>query len=216
MADANGIGELRTGVATEKAYAAGGIVYCLFQSLDVGPSGRKMSFFEGPVLAIETVEVAGLEENGQVVEPHFRTVIVGEAGISGTRTSRANPVSNAVRGERIMVIGDKSTRAAIGPHAEFAPVSNAAVPFLVLSRLAAQIAKFALDSMWIGCRTGRQTEHLPGFGMNLLDSASALVRPISDAGRANPYAASDIIETTSAQEAFGPFHSRYGFSSYKH
>jgi hypothetical protein len=41
--------------------------------------------------------------------------------------------------------------------------------------------------------------------MDLFDSAPALIRPISDAGGANPYAAGDVIQTVTAQEAFGLF-----------
>jgi hypothetical protein len=104
-----------------------------------------------------------------------------------------------------MVKGDKSTGPAIVLHARFTPVSYSAVPLLVLSRFAAQKAEFAFDSVGIGWWAGRQTEHFPGFGMNLLDSAPALFRSTSNARRANPYAAPDIIQTIAAQEAFSPF-----------
>ena len=167
--------------------------------------GDKMGFFERPVLAIEAVEVAGFKGNGQVVETHFRAAIVGETRMSRARAPRADPVGNAVRWNRIIVKGDKSARPAIGSHARFAPVSYPAVSFLVLSRPAAQKTEFAVDSVRIGCRTGGQTEHLPGFGMNLLDSVPALVRPISDAGGANPYAGGNVVQSITAQEAFGPF-----------
>jgi hypothetical protein len=130
---------------------------------------------------------------------------MGEPGISRAGASRADPVGNAIGRQRIVVKGDKSARAAIGSHARFAPRSHPAVPFLILSRPAAQKTEFALYSVRIGCGTGRQTEHLSGFSVNLLDSAPALIRPISDAGGANPYAAGDVIQTVTAQEAFGLF-----------
>jgi len=43
--------------------------------------------------------------------------------------------------------------------------------------------------------------------MYLFDPAHALFGPISDAGRANPYAGGTVIEAIAAQEAFGPFFS---------
>jgi hypothetical protein len=164
-----------------------------------------MGFFERPVLAIEAVEVAGFKGNGQVVKTHFRAAIVGETRMARARAPGADPVGNAVRWERIIVKGDKGARPAIGSHARFAPVSYPAVPFLVLARPAAQKTKFAVDSVRIGCRAGGQTEHLPGFGVNLFDSAPALVRPIPNAGGANTYAGGNVVETITAQEAFGPF-----------
>ena len=144
-------------------------------------------------MAIKAVEVAGFKENGQVVETHFRAAIMGEPGISRAGASRADPVGNAVGRERIVVKGDKGARAAIGSHARFAAVSHPAVPFLILAGPAAQKAEFAVDSFRIGCRTDRQAEHLSGFGVNLFDSAPALVRPVSDARGANSNAAGNVI-----------------------
>ena len=66
-------------------------------------------------------------------------------------------------------------------------------------------AECAVDSIRISCGTDRQTEHLSGFGVNQFDSAPAFIRPISDAGGANAYAAGNVIQTVTAQEAFGPF-----------
>jgi len=87
-------------------------------------------------------------------------------------------------------------------------VSHPAVPFLILSRPAAQKAEFALDSIRISCGTGGQAEHLSGFGVNLFDSVPAFIRPVSHAGGANPYTAADVIQAVTAQEAFGPFPGR--------
>ena len=67
-----------------------------------------MGFSYGPVLAIEAIEVAGFKENGQIVETHFRTAIVGEAGMARARAAGADPVGNTVRRQGIIVIGDKS------------------------------------------------------------------------------------------------------------
>jgi len=130
---------------------------------------------------------------------------MGEPGISRAGASRANPVGNSVGRQRIVVKGDKSARAAIGSHARLAPRSHTAVPFLILSHPAAQKAEFALDSIRIVCGAGRQTEHLSGFGVNLVDSAPARIRPISGAGGTNPYAAGNVVQTVTAQEAFGLF-----------
>jgi hypothetical protein len=65
-------------------------------------------------------------------------------------------------------------------------------------------AERAVDSIRISCGTDGQTEHLSGLGVNQFDSAPAFVRPISDTGGANAYAACNVIQTVSAQEAFVP------------
>jgi len=64
-----------------------------------------MGSLKGPVLAIEAVEVAGFEENGQIIETDFRTAIVGEEGITCACAACADPVGNAVCRERIVVKG---------------------------------------------------------------------------------------------------------------
>jgi hypothetical protein len=41
--------------------------------------------------------------------------------------------------------------------------------------------------------------------MDLVDPARGLLRAVPDAGRANPYAGRNIIETIAAEKAFSPF-----------
>jgi hypothetical protein len=67
-----------------------------------------MGFPHGPVLAIETIDIAGFKENGQIVETHFGTAIVGETGMALAGAAGTDPVGNTVCRQRIVVIGDKS------------------------------------------------------------------------------------------------------------
>jgi hypothetical protein len=67
-----------------------------------------MGFPHGPVLAIETIEIAGFKENGQIVETHFGTAIVGETGMTRTGAAGTDPVGNTVCRQRIIVKGHKS------------------------------------------------------------------------------------------------------------
>jgi hypothetical protein len=146
MAYAKRIWKLRTGVTAKKTYATRIFFYRPLQSLDLRPSGGKMGFFEGPVLAIEAVEIAGFEGNGQIAEAHFRSAVVGKTRIARPRASRADPVGHAVRREGIIIKRDQAAGPAIVAHTGFATVPYSAIPFLVLSKSAPQETQLAFDS----------------------------------------------------------------------
>ena len=85
------------------------------------------------------------------------------------------------------------------------PLLTPQYPFWFFPGLQRMKTEFAFDSVRIGCGTGGQTEHLPGFGVNQFDSVPAPVRIIPDAGWANPYAGGNAVQDVAAQKAFSPF-----------
>jgi hypothetical protein len=214
MAQAERIGKLRTGVAAKKAYATRIFPDGPLQGFDLRPPWGKMGFLEGPVLAKEAIEIARFKGNGQIAEAHLGTAVVGKTRITRTRASRADPVSHAVRRERIIIGGYQAAGSAIVSHARFAAMPHSAIPFLVLSQSAPLKTQLALDSTGFDHGARGQAKHFPRLCMDFFDPAPALVRAISYAGRANPYTGGNIIEALAAQKAFGPFFASYGFGPY--
>jgi hypothetical protein len=67
------------------------------------PVSLKGGLLEGPVLAIEAVEIAGVIKDRQVGAAFLRAGLAGVLGISGAGTPRAEPVGHAVGRQRIIV-----------------------------------------------------------------------------------------------------------------
>ena len=58
---------------------------------------------EMPVLAIEAVKRAGMGENREVLIAVFRTIYIGILGITTSTAGRADPITYAIGGQRIVV-----------------------------------------------------------------------------------------------------------------
>ena len=56
-----------------------------------------------PVLAIQAVIGTGLEKYGQILVSGFSSRAMGIGRVAGRRTTRADPIGNAVGGQGIMV-----------------------------------------------------------------------------------------------------------------
>ncbi len=103
----HGISDLRRGVATEVADATGLLRYRPGDDLGRPPgSGGTIGLLEGPILTEEAVEIAGLEEHRQIVVPGLRTPFMGEDRISCPGPAGTHPVSHAVGGKGVIVIGN--------------------------------------------------------------------------------------------------------------
>ena len=99
----NRVGKLRRGVATEETNAGGGLVHSRGKLRGgnlrlIGACSSKM-----PVLTEETVKRAGLVEDRQIFVAVLWTSLVGEEGIAGPGSTWADPVSDTIGGEGIII-----------------------------------------------------------------------------------------------------------------
>jgi hypothetical protein len=56
-----------------------------------------------PVLAKQTVKRTTLKKNSQILKSDFSSATIGEFGITGSGAGGADPIGNAIGGQRIMV-----------------------------------------------------------------------------------------------------------------
>jgi hypothetical protein len=56
-----------------------------------------------PVLAIEAVKRAGMGKNREVLITVFRTFHIGIFRITASGSARADPITNAIGGQRIVI-----------------------------------------------------------------------------------------------------------------
>jgi hypothetical protein len=95
--------QLRSGITTKVADAAGAVIDSLGQLFRYEPLFVPNPFSMRPVLAEKTVEGASVVEHGKVFKSIFRTVGVGILGISSTRSTRTDPIGYAIGWEPIII-----------------------------------------------------------------------------------------------------------------
>jgi len=100
------VGQLGRGIAPEIADAGGAGMGRLGQLRRRKPIPGKGPPFEGPVLAEETVEVAGVVKHGQIDVAPFRTGGIGVLGVAPAGAPGTEPVGHAVGGQGVVIKAD--------------------------------------------------------------------------------------------------------------
>jgi len=122
-----------------------------------------------PVLTEETIEGACLIKNGQVLIAVFRPIPIGEPGITYPRSSRTNPIGDAIGGQRVVVPTYVPLFRA-SPDKSALPVNaKPAVAFPTLGNKALINAKIALLSPFSPWGLRREIEGLPRLQVRLFD-----------------------------------------------
>jgi len=141
---------------------------------------------EMPVLAIEAVKRAGKGKNREVIVAVFRTFPVGIRRVTTSASARANPVSHAVGGQRIVI----PRQFAFGGGNPFHSAMNiftqpaiAPSPFPYLAAVHTQIAR---DAFSVPRRLSRQPPFAPNPRMNPKSDFTGFFRPGADAIQAQP------------------------------
>jgi len=112
-------------------------------------------------LAKETIERAGLIEDGQVLIAIFRSIPIGEIGVTDPSPAGADPIGDAVGGQWV-VIPANITFSSIGPDKPaIAILAQATVAFLARANEAQIYTEIALLTLFILGRLCRQMEGLP-------------------------------------------------------
>jgi hypothetical protein len=99
---------LRSGITTKVADATGAVIDSLGQLLWCESLSVPNPFPMGPVLAEKTVERASVVEHSKIFKPIFWTIGMGILGISGTGSTRADPIRYAIGWEPIIIPTDIS------------------------------------------------------------------------------------------------------------
>ena len=100
--------KLRSGITTKVADAAGAVIDSLGQLFRCDPLFVPNPFSMRPVLAEKTVERASVVEHSKIFKPIFWTIGMGILGISGTGSTRADPIRYAIGWEPIIIPTDIS------------------------------------------------------------------------------------------------------------
>jgi hypothetical protein len=95
--------QLRSRITTKVADATGAFINSLGQFFRCEPLFVPNPFSMRPVLAEKTVEGASVIEHGKVFKPIFRTISIGILGISGTRSTRTDPIRYTIGWEPIII-----------------------------------------------------------------------------------------------------------------
>ena len=103
-----GKGKLGSRVSPEIADAGSPFIGIRYKPVYRNGSGFQGIFSEVPVLAIETIEGAGVEKDGKVLIASFRACAMGILGEPGPGPAGADPVGHAVGRQRIVVPGELS------------------------------------------------------------------------------------------------------------
>jgi len=120
-----------------------------------------------PILTKKAVKATSMIKNGQVIEAILSSFGIGILGIPSTSSSRANPVSHAIRRQRVIIPGKKAFP---GGRTDFPPfyiLPYTAIPLLPQCQLTLIKTKITLNSLFITRRLGRKPK---GFSRNLMDS----------------------------------------------
>lgn len=122
-----------------------------------------------PILTEEAIEGACLIKNGQVLIAVFRPVPIGEPGITRPRSSRANPIGDAIGGQGVVVPTYVPLFRA-GPDKSALPVdAKPAVAFSTLGNKALINAKIASLSPFSPGGLRREIEGLPRLQVRLFN-----------------------------------------------
>jgi hypothetical protein len=103
-----GKGKLCRRVSPKIADAGSLFIRISYEAIYRNGSGFQGLFSEVPVLAIETIEGAGVEKNGKVFIASLRACAMGILGEAGPGPAGAYPVGYAVGGQGIVVPGELS------------------------------------------------------------------------------------------------------------
>jgi hypothetical protein len=100
--------QLRCGITPKVADATGAFINGLGQLFRCKPLSIPNPFSMRPVLAEKTVERASVVEHSKIFKPVFRTVGMGILGISGTGSTRTDPIRYTIGWEPIIIPTDIS------------------------------------------------------------------------------------------------------------
>lgn len=122
-----------------------------------------------PILTEETIEGACLIKNGQVLIAVFRPIPIGELRIPYPRSSRANPIGDAIGGQRIVVPAYVPPFRA-SPDKSALPINaKPAVAFSTLGNKALINAKITSLSPFSPGGLSREIEGLPRLQVRLFN-----------------------------------------------
>lgn len=139
-----------------------------------------------PVLTVSAVKGAGIIEDGQVLIAIFGSSPVGIARITGPTSPRADPIGNAVSGQRVVIPAHHPsfpcpTQVEEPASSIFPQATESPLPFRDLALVHAYSAS---DSGFIPWRIGGKTKIKPGGSMGLLYPRPDLVKSRADAVQA--------------------------------
>jgi len=120
--------ELRSGISSEKADAARGLIDRPGELIWNDPVPQRNLFPMGPVLAEETIKGTSMIEDCEILESKFWALDMGELRVARSHSSRANPVGHTVRGQTVMVPTDTSLALGCSLEASVFVNPQAAIP----------------------------------------------------------------------------------------
>jgi len=171
---AQGVGKLGAGVTAKVADASGSFVRLVGKQGSAYPGLLHYRQAVVPVLAEQAIEGAGLIEDSQVFIAIFRPIPIGEIGVTDPAPAGANPISDAIGGQGVMIPANIALFSA-GPDKPTPDiVAQTAVAFPPRANEALVDTKITLFPRFILRRLCRQTEGLPRLSVHCLDKGPEL------------------------------------------